>query len=110
MGRRALRLAALLLAGCATTPEGRLRNALVTDVYWDAARECEHRFRSLHLKSVGVNGDLDLDVDAGQTHDIAYFAKCYWAGIEARVEKRRSAGVPMPEKFGLHPEVGGAGD
>jgi len=26
------------------------------------------------------------------------------------VEKRRSAGLPMPEKFGLHPEVGGAGD
>jgi len=26
------------------------------------------------------------------------------------VEKRRSAGLPMPEKFELHPEVGGAGD
>ena len=72
MSRRALVVAALLLAGCATTPEGRLRHFLVTDVYWDAARECEHRFRSLHLKS--------------------------------------SAGLPMPVKFELHPEVGGAGD
>jgi len=26
------------------------------------------------------------------------------------VEKRRSAGLPMPEKFELHLEVGGAGD
>ncbi len=84
--------------------------SLVTEVYWDAARECEHRFRSLHLKSVGVNGDLDLDVDAGQTHDIPYFAKCSWTAIEARVDKRRAAGLPMPEKFELHPEVGGAGD
>jgi len=84
---------------------GWTRAVAIVDRWWGAAR-CG----SLHLKSVGVNGDLDLDVDAGQTHDIAYFAKCYWAGIEARVEKRRSAGLPMPEKFGLHPEVGGAGD
>ena len=109
IGRRAL-VAVLLLAGCAMTPEGRLRYALVTDVYWDAARECEHRFRSLHLKNLGVNGDLDLDVDAGQTQDVPYFTKCYWEAIETRVEKRRAAGLPIPAKFELHPEVSGAGD
>jgi len=99
---------ALLVVGCATTPEDRLRYALATDVYWDAARECESRFRSLHRKTVAVNGNLDLDVDAGQTHEVPYFAKCYWEGIAARVEKRRAAGLPMPEPFELKPEVSAA--
>jgi hypothetical protein len=106
--RRLVVVVSLALAGCATTPEGRLRQTLVTDVYWDAARECEHRFRSLHLKTLGTNGDLDLDVDAGQTHDIPAFAQCYWAGIEKRVDARRTAGLPMPATFEMHPEVGGA--
>ena len=112
LGHRTLTgwVVALLLVGCATTPEGRLRNALETEIYWDAARACESRFRSLHRNRVGLNGDLELDVDAGQTQDIPYFAKCYWEGIAARVEKRRAAGLPMPEPFELKPEVSGAGD
>jgi len=96
---------ALLLVGCATTPEGRLRNAMVTEIYWDATLECEVHFRSLHRNHIALNGDLELDVDAGQTQDIPYFAQCYWEAIAARVEKRRAAGLPMPEPFELKPEV-----
>jgi hypothetical protein len=96
---------ALLLVGCATTPEGRLRNELLTKIYWDAAQECQVHFPSLHRDRIGLNGDLELNVDAGQTHEIPYFAKCYWEAIAARVEKRRAAGLPMPEPFELKPEV-----
>jgi hypothetical protein len=98
-------LIALLLVGCATTPEGRLRNALVTEIYWDAAQECQVHFPSLHRDRIALNGNLELDVDAGQTQDIPDFAKCYWEAIAVRVEKRRAAGLPMPEPFELKPEV-----
>jgi hypothetical protein len=57
---------ALLLGGCATTPEGRLRNKMVTEIYWDAENECEVHFHSLHRNHIALNGDLELDVDAGQ--------------------------------------------
>ena len=110
MGRRAPLLAAFPVAGCAPTSESRLRHGLVTEVYWDAARECEHRFRALHLKAIVVSGDVDLDVDAGNTQDIRPYAQCYWDGIAVRVEKRRAAGLPMPDPFELKPEVSGAGD
>jgi hypothetical protein len=55
---RALAMVGLLTLGCATSPEMKLQHEMVTEMFYDAARECEGRFHSLHL---GAAGDRDAD-------------------------------------------------
>ncbi|MFI5338201.1 MAG: hypothetical protein ACHQ5A_15540, partial [Opitutales bacterium] len=78
---------------------------MLTEIFFDAARECEGRFHSLHIQSLNVEGDLVLDVDAGQNHDVPAFGRCYWQGIGQRVERRHQAGLPVPNSLNLKPPV-----
>jgi hypothetical protein len=105
MTRGALLAVVLVTFGCATTPETRLRYQMTTEIYWDAARQCENRFPSLHIERVGVGGDVILGVDALQTQDVQRFTECYWQGIAERVERRRQASLPLPDSLDLKPTV-----
>ncbi len=78
---------------------------MVTEIFFDAARECEGRFRSLHIQSVDVEGDLALNVDAGQSQEVPAFRQCYWQAIGQRVEHRRQAWLPVPDSLKLTPSV-----
>jgi hypothetical protein len=102
---QALSLAGLLTIGCAVSPEVRLRDQMVTEIYVDAARTCETSFRSLRMDRVDTEGNLTLDVEANQTQDLPGFAECYWKGIAQRVEHRRQAGLPVPDSLNLKPSV-----
>jgi hypothetical protein len=86
----------------------RLRDQTVTEIYMDAARACEVRFRSLRMDRVDTAGNLSLDVEANQTQDLPGFAECYWQGIAQRVEHRRQAGLPLPDSLNLKPSVDAA--
>ena len=83
----------------------KLRYQMVTELYWDSARDCENRFPMLHVDRVGVEGDLTLGVEALQTQDVRRFAECYWQGISQRVERRRHANLPLPDPLNLKPTV-----
>lgn len=102
---RVLFVTLLLAIGCATSPEMKLRNEMVTEVYWDSARECERRFSMLHIDHIGIEGDLSLNVEAVQTHEVPRFAECYWKGIAQRVERRRQANLALPDSLNLKPAV-----
>jgi hypothetical protein len=97
----------LIIAGCAaaTTPEARLRNEVLLDVYWDAARECERRYSTLHVASMSTEGDLSLRADAESRSEAAPFRECYRHGVTVRLERRRAAGLPMPEHVNTDPSV-----
>jgi hypothetical protein len=95
----------LLLAGCASTQETRLRDDLLLDVYWGAARECEHRYATLHVDRVGNDGALSLSADADSRSEFAGFQACYRQGIATRVERRRAAGLPVPETMDMNPDI-----
>jgi hypothetical protein len=43
--------------------------------------------------------------DAGNSYGLSEFIQCYHQGIRQRVEHRRRAGLPVPEKLNLDPEV-----
>jgi hypothetical protein len=103
--RRALVVAVLVTVGCATSPEMKLRYQMVTDIYWDAAQECERSFPMLHVDRVGVEGDVMLRVEALQTQDVRRFVECYWQAIGQRVDRRRQANLPLPEPLSLKPSV-----
>ncbi len=111
LGRRSLPgllsifVAVLFAMGCATSPEMKLRYQMVTELYWDSARDCENRFPMLHVDRVGVEGDLTLGVEALQTQDVRRFTECYWQGISQRVERRRQADLPLPDPLNLKPTV-----
>jgi hypothetical protein len=105
MTPRALFVTVLLAMGCATSPEMKLRNQMVAEIYWDAARACESRFSMLHLDRVGMEGDVTVGVEAVQTQEVPRFAECYWQGIGQRVERRRQANLPLPDPFNLKPAV-----
>jgi len=83
----------------------KLRYQMVTELYWDSARDCENRFPMLHVDRVGVEGDLTLGVEALQTQDVRRFTECYWQGINQRVERRRQADLPLPDPLNLKPTV-----
>ena len=108
MMRQALSLVGLLTMGCVASPATRMRDQMVTEIYWSAARACEVQFRSLRMDRVDTEGNLSLDVDAGQIQDVPRFAECYWQGIAQRVEHRRQAGLPLPDPFNLKPSVDAA--
>jgi hypothetical protein len=90
----------LFLAACATmTPEARVRD----EIFWDAAKECESRYRTLHVDRIDSDGSVTAHTDAESRMDLASFSTCYRQGVETRVERRRQAGLPVPE--GLNQEL-----
>jgi len=95
----------LLLAGCATTPEGRLRRAIYLDVYVDAAHTCEKRFGTLRVTRVTLGGDVSLDAAADSRSELAGFRTCYREGIRTRVAQLRTGGREVPPDVALEPDV-----
>lgn len=98
-------MAGLLLAGCASTHETRLRDDVLLDVYWGAARECEHRYATLHVDRLGNDGALSLSAAADSRSEFAGFRECYRKGIATRVERRRAAGLSVPDTMDMNPDV-----
>ncbi len=89
-----------LIVGCATiTPEARLRN----EIFWDAAVECESRHHTLHLDQIDSDGNVTMHADAESRHQLRPFIECYQKGVQARVAKRRQAGLPVPDTLNLQP-------
>src|SRR5262249_11742072 len=96
----------LFMGGCASSPETELQHLMVTEIFWDAAHECDH-FSALHVGRVAVNGDLTVTVVSSRTGELPLLTQCYWAGIARRVEHRRQAGLPVPESLNLQPGCSG---
>lgn len=87
-------LALLFVAGCATmTPEARLRS----EIFWDAAKACESRYRTLHIDRIDSEGNVSMHADAESRMDVPRFNECYRAGLRAHIEDRRRAGLTVPE-------------
>jgi hypothetical protein len=96
---------ALLVACAPLSPEEKLRQEFMLDVYWDAAHDCEGKHRTLHVEGVQMDGDLSLRADADSRIDAAAFRECYRDGIRDRVERRRQAGLPVPETVNMNPDI-----
>jgi hypothetical protein len=48
---------------------------------------------------------LDVYWTANSRIDAAGFRACYWQGVQTRVERRRGAGLPVPEGINLRPDI-----
>jgi hypothetical protein len=95
----------LLPAGCAPlSPEAKLRNDVMLDVYWTTARQCEKRHPTLRMTNLTVDGDLSL-TGAVIVSELGPFTECYRAGIRQAVERRRQAGLPVPDTLKLEPHI-----
>jgi hypothetical protein len=86
-------------------PESRLRNDVFLDVYWNAPRECESRYHTLHVERIGVDGSLSVSAAAESRAEAQRFRECYWDGVRERVEQRRAAGLIVPGDINLHPDI-----
>ena len=97
----ALAAVSWLAQGCATTntPENRVKR----EIYWEAAVECESRYRTLHLDQVDTDGTASMHADAESRHELPPFIACYQKAVQSRIAQRRSAGLPIPEDFNEHP-------
>jgi|GraSoiStandDraft_41_1057321.scaffolds.fasta_scaffold525053_3 hypothetical protein len=92
----------LLLGACASTPESRLRGE-IWDIYWWSAKTCGARFTPFYVENVKTDGTVNL---VGHTSvGIEDFRACYWKGVQTGIEKRRGAGLPVPESVNLQPPV-----
>jgi len=102
-GRALVGVVAIVLAGCASTPESRLRDEVWNDIYWTTARTCRGEFTNFAVDKIGADGSLALKghISTG----IADFRKCYWDRVADKIERRRSDGQPVPEWVNPHPEV-----
>jgi hypothetical protein len=88
--------------GCATmTPEERS----AFGVYWDAARECEQRYRNLHVDRVQSNGDVSLSAELDLPRNLAEFTQCYHDGIRDAVVRRERSGQPVLQTLNPNPAV-----
>jgi len=88
------------MTGCATTtPEARLTN----EIYWDAAVECESRYRTLHLDQIDREGNVTMHADAESRHELRPFIECYQTGVRARIDQRRRTGQPLPDSVNESP-------
>lgn len=107
MGRALTATVAALLTACAahTGPDQRLQNELFLELYWEAARACEGRYLTLSIDRVDPDGALTLRAAQDSRSELAAYAACYHDGIRARVERRKQAGLPVPESANLRPEV-----
>jgi hypothetical protein len=95
----------LALGACAALSSRSPENEFFLDVYWTAARDCEARYRSLHVERIATDGGLSLSAAADSRIDAAGFRECYWTGVPARVERRRAAGLSVPQDANLHPDI-----
>ena len=91
--------ALLLASGCATGKPDALR----AEIYWDAAVECESRYRTLHLDQVDMDGNVTMHADAESRHELKPFTDCYRKGVQARIERRRQAGLEVPDTLNREP-------
>ena len=93
---------ALLVAGCASmSPEARLRN----EVFWQAATQCENRYRTLHLDRIDTGGGISLHADAETRSELRPFEDCYRQAVKDLIEQRRRAGLPIPDELMVEPTV-----
>ena len=89
-----------LLVACATmTPDARVAD----EIYWDAAKACEFRYRTLHLDRIDTDGNASLHADAETRMDLPAFIGCYRQGVRSRVEQRRQAGLSVPDTLNHEP-------
>ena len=87
-------LALLVAAGCETaTPDARLRH----EVFWDAAKACESRYRTLHIDRIDSDGNVSLRADAESRAELPAYTECYRNGVRAQIESRRKAGLTIPD-------------
>ena len=93
-------MALIWLSGCMTmTPEARLRN----EVFWDAAKECESQYHTLHLDNVDPGGHVTMHADAETRIELAAFRSCFRQAVHTRIEQRRQAGEPVPDALLVEP-------
>lgn len=91
---RMILVACSFTAACGTmTPEARLRS----EIFWEAAKACESRYRTLHIDRIDTEGNVSLHADAESRHELPAFNECYRKGLRAEVETRRKAGIEVPE-------------
>jgi hypothetical protein len=95
-------LVLLFALGCETmTPDARLRE----EIFWDAAKACESRYRTLHIDRIDREGNITMHADAESRMDLRPFNACYQGGIRARLEHRRRAGLDVPEMPAQEPSA-----
>ena len=89
--------------GCASTPESRLRGEW-EQFFWLTARKCLGLTTDFEIDKVEADGRLYLEV-----HHIATaldgFRTCYWKGVDVELERRRSAGLPVPDRVHPQPKI-----
>ena len=84
----------LIVVGCVgLTADARLRS----DVFWEAAKACESRFRTLHIDRIDSEGNVSIHADADTRMDLPRVNECYRDGLRARLEDPRRAGLTVPE-------------
>ncbi len=93
----------MFVAGCAAlmSPGARLRN----EVFWEAATQCENRYRTLHVDQIDTGGGITLHADAESRSELEPFKKCYRQAVNDRIEQRRRAGLPIPDELTAEPTV-----
>lgn len=93
----------MLVTGCASgmgmSPGAKLRN----EVFWEAAKQCEGRYRTLHLDRIDIGGGITMSADAESRSELASFRECYKQAVHDRIEQRRQAGLPVPEELSTEP-------
>ena len=99
---RALVSIAHILSACASTPESRLRDDM-WDIYRRKAAECPLPNRNFVVESVEMDGRVHLFGHISSGFD--EFRSCYWGGIAAQIERRRAAGLPVPDGLDPHPDI-----
>jgi hypothetical protein len=95
----------LTAVACASTSETRTQNEFFLDVYWTASRQCETQHRNLRVERIATDGGLSVSAYADSSLENQRFRECYWTGVAARVERRRTAGLPVPADVNLHPDI-----
>jgi hypothetical protein len=92
-----------LVAGCAAamSPGATLRN----EVFWEAATQCENRYRTLHVDRIDIDGGISLHADAESRGELEPFTKCYRQAVNDRVDQRRRTGLPIPDELTVAPTV-----
>ena len=92
-----------LIAGCAgaMSPGAKLRN----EVFWEAATQCENRYRTLHLDRIDIDGRITMHADAESHGELEAFTKCYRQAVSDRVDRRRRAGLSIPDELTVAPTV-----
>ena len=92
-----------LIAGCAAvmSPGAKLRN----EVFWEAATQCENSYRTLHLDRIDIDGRVTMHADAESHGELEAFTKCYRQAVSDRVDRRRRAGLSIPDELTVAPTV-----